>query len=291
MSEVCKLHSCLPGLPPHPAIHSASCRYLIPGGSAGHFQRQGFTFDVGSSMMFGLGKEGTTNLITRALAAVGKSVDTAPDPTQIHYHLPPSEAHPEVRLLPVGHAKQPGCSTVACCVTEARWRAQGLQVKVWRDYTEFIKELTSRFPHDRAGIQKFYDECWRVFNALNSLELKSLEEPKYLLGGAHAACNVRTDWLRHLFASQQGKSSVSLLSLLPDSRLVVTPPRLLACRAGSHQPHSASHTRSPTTTWPACRICQAAPGMPHAGQLPDHQHGGRGPPPHQGPRVAALHRH
>ena len=75
----------------------ACLRYLIPGGSAGHFEREGYTFDVGSSMMFGLGKEGTTNLITRALAAVGKSVETAPDPTQIHYHLPPSVAHPQVR--------------------------------------------------------------------------------------------------------------------------------------------------------------------------------------------------
>ena len=48
-------------------------------------------------MMFGLGHEGSTNLITRALAAVGKTVETSPDPTQIHYHLPKSEAHPKVR--------------------------------------------------------------------------------------------------------------------------------------------------------------------------------------------------
>ncbi len=71
-------------------------RYVIPGGSAGHFHREGYTFDVGSSMMFGMGHEGTTNLITRALAAVGKSLDTVPDPTQIHYHLPRSPAHPQV---------------------------------------------------------------------------------------------------------------------------------------------------------------------------------------------------
>ena len=60
---------------------------------------------------------------------------------------------------------------------------QGLEVKVWRKYEEFIAELTQKFPHEEAGIKKFYDECWRVFNSLNSLELKSLEEPKYLLGG------------------------------------------------------------------------------------------------------------
>lgn len=59
---------------------------------------------------------------------------------------------------------------------------QGLDVKVWRDYEQFLQELGDRFPHERKGIRKFYDECWRVFNSLNSLELKSLEEPRYLLG-------------------------------------------------------------------------------------------------------------
>jgi hypothetical protein len=41
---------------------------------------------------------------------------------------------------------------------------------------------TRRFPHEAEGIRKFYGECWAVFNALNSLEMKSLEEPRYLLG-------------------------------------------------------------------------------------------------------------
>lgn len=39
-------------------------------------------------MMFGFGDEGNTNLITRALASVGKRVETIEDPVQIHYHLP-----------------------------------------------------------------------------------------------------------------------------------------------------------------------------------------------------------
>lgn len=128
-------------------------KYVIPGGSAGRYEREGYIFDVGSSMMFGMGDKGTTNLITRALAAVGRSLETFPDPTQIHYRLPKSKAHPE-----------------------------GLEVKVWRDYGQFIDELTARFPHEAKGIRKFYDECWRVFDSLNSLELKSLEEPRYLLG-------------------------------------------------------------------------------------------------------------
>lgn len=73
-------------------------KYLIPGGSAAHFKRDGYTFDVGSSMMFGFGDQGTTNLITKALEAVGKRIPTIPDPTQVHYHLPKSKNHPQVRV-------------------------------------------------------------------------------------------------------------------------------------------------------------------------------------------------
>mmetsp|Transcript_7876 Transcript_7876/g.22496 ORF Transcript_7876/g.22496 Transcript_7876/m.22496 type:complete len:623 (+) Transcript_7876:195-2063(+) len=128
-------------------------KYLIPGGSAGAYERDGFKFDVGSSMMFGLGDKGETNLLTRCLASVGKTIESVPDPTQIHYHLPASNAHPT-----------------------------GLEPKVWRDYDEFISELVQWFPHEEKGIRAFYGDCWKVFNALNSLELKSLEEPRYLLG-------------------------------------------------------------------------------------------------------------
>ncbi|MGL5065035.1 MAG: NAD(P)-binding protein, partial [Microcoleus sp.] len=62
--------------------------YLIPGGSAGYFDREGYRFDVGASMIFGFGQRGTTNLLTRALQAVDVSLETIPDPIQLHYHLP-----------------------------------------------------------------------------------------------------------------------------------------------------------------------------------------------------------
>lgn len=120
-------------------------RYLIPGGSAGYFEREGYRFDVGASMIFGFGKKGTTNLLTKALNAVNVSLETIPDPVQIHYHLP-----------------------------------AGLEVKVHQDYEKFLQELTSYFPHEQEGIRKFYDECWKVFNCLNAMELLSLEEPRYL---------------------------------------------------------------------------------------------------------------
>lgn len=136
-------------------------KYLIPGGSAGHFKREGYTFDVGSSMMFGFGDKGTTNLITRCLKSVNKSLETVADPSQVIYHLPKSAAHP-----------------------------QGLEINVHRDYDAFVRELVSRFPHEEAGIKGFYGECWKIFNALNSIELKSLEEPRYLL----------TEFMRHPIA-------------------------------------------------------------------------------------------
>lgn len=120
-------------------------RYLIPGGSAGYFEREGYRFDVGASMIFGFGQQGTTNLLTRALAAVDMTLETLPDPVQIHYHLP-----------------------------------KGLELKVHHQYEKFIFELTEQFPHEKEGIRKFYDECWNVFNCLNVMDLLSLEEPRYL---------------------------------------------------------------------------------------------------------------
>ena len=121
-------------------------RYLIPGGSAGSFERQGYRFDVGASMIFGFGDRGTTNLLTRALAAVGQQLETLPDPVQIHYHLP-----------------------------------QGLSLKVHRNYEKYLQELAAIFPHEHQGLRRFYDTCWQVFNDLNQMELLSLEEPRYLL--------------------------------------------------------------------------------------------------------------
>ena len=120
-------------------------RYLIPGGSAGYFERSGYRFDVGASMIFGFGDRGTTNLLTRALQAVGQHLETIPDPVQIHYHLP-----------------------------------NHLDLKVHRDYEKFLEELIAYFPHEATGIRRFYDECWKVFNCLNAMDLLSLEEPRYL---------------------------------------------------------------------------------------------------------------
>ncbi len=120
-------------------------RYLIPGGSGGSFRREGYTFDVGASMIFGFGEKGHTNLLTRALADVGEHQDTIPDPAQLEYHLP-----------------------------------AGLNVAVDRDYETFLADLTARFPHEAKGIRRFYDTCWQVFRCLDAMPLLSLEDPAYL---------------------------------------------------------------------------------------------------------------
>ncbi|WP_353932651.1 carotenoid isomerase [Okeanomitos corallinicola TIOX110] len=121
-------------------------RYLIPGGSAGYFQHQGYTFDVGASMIFGFGKQGTTNLLTRALDAVNVKLETIPDPVQIHYHLP-----------------------------------NKLDIKVEQNYEKFLQNLIAYFPQEEKGIRRFYHECQKIFNCLNSIELLSLEEPSYVM--------------------------------------------------------------------------------------------------------------
>ena len=68
------------------------------------------------------------NLITQALAAVGCEMEVIPDPTTVHFHLP-----------------------------------NNLSVRVRKEYSEFIAELTSKFPHEKEGILKFYSKCWKVY--------------------------------------------------------------------------------------------------------------------------------
>ncbi|KAG6388500.1 hypothetical protein SASPL_149928 [Salvia splendens] len=101
-------------------------KYVIPGGSSGFYERDGFKFDVGSSVMFGFSEKGNLNLITQALAAVGARLEVIPDPTTVHFHLP-----------------------------------NGLSVQVDREYNKFISELISKFPHEKEGILKFYGVCWQ----------------------------------------------------------------------------------------------------------------------------------
>ena len=120
-------------------------KYIIPGGSGGSFKRKGYTFDVGASMIFGFGEKGYTNLLTRALKDVNEKCETIPDPVQLEYHLP-----------------------------------NDLNLSVNKNYSHFIEKLSKRFPHEKKGINKFYETCKKVFNCLDSMPLLSIEDPSYL---------------------------------------------------------------------------------------------------------------
>ena len=120
-------------------------KYIIPGGSGGSFKRNGYTFDVGASMIFGFGEKGYTNLLTRALKDVDEKCETVPDPVQLEYHLP-----------------------------------NNFCISVDRSYEKFISKLTACFPHEKDGIKKFYGTCEKVFNCLDSMPLLSIEDPSYL---------------------------------------------------------------------------------------------------------------
>ena len=120
-------------------------KYIIPGGSGGSFRRNGYTFDVGASMIFGFGKNGYTNLLTRALKDVNERCETIPDPVQLEYHLP-----------------------------------NKFNLSVDKNYSNFINKLSERFPHEKEGIKKFYGACRKVFNCLDSMPLLSIEDPAYL---------------------------------------------------------------------------------------------------------------
>ena len=64
-------------------------------------------------MIFGFGEKGYTNLLTRALSDVNEKCETIPDPVQLEYHLP-----------------------------------NNFSISVDRDYGEFIRKLSDRFPKE-----------------------------------------------------------------------------------------------------------------------------------------------
>jgi prolycopene isomerase len=138
----------------------------FPGGSCSAFLKGGYTFDAGASVFYGFCEndaKGTLNLHSRIFRKLGVSFETVPDPVQIHYHLP-----------------------------------AGFEVPAWFDRSRFLESLSRRFPHEREGIRKFYDELESVYEILNSLPAGSLEDVMHLavVGARHplktAALGVKT---------------------------------------------------------------------------------------------------
>ena len=119
-----------------------------PGGSCSSFQREGYNFDAGASVFYGFGENstsGTLNLHTRIFRKLGLHVPTISDPVQIHYHLP-----------------------------------SGFSIPAFYDRHAFLDALRARFPHERDGIEKFYNELEAVHDILSSLPAGSLEDVFHL---------------------------------------------------------------------------------------------------------------
>ena len=119
-----------------------------PGGSCSSFQREGYNFDAGASVFYGFGENstsGTLNLHTRIFRKLGLHVPTIHDPVQIHYHLP-----------------------------------NGFSIPAFYNRHEFLNALGARFPHERDGIEKFYNELEAVHDILSSLPAGSLEDVFHL---------------------------------------------------------------------------------------------------------------
>ncbi|NTW51828.1 MAG: FAD-dependent oxidoreductase [Chlorobiaceae bacterium] len=127
----------------------------FPGGSCSSFSKGGYRFDAGASVFYGFCDEdarGTLNLHARIFRKLGIPVLTIPDPVQIHYHMP-----------------------------------AGFDVPVHYDRNRFLECLYGRFPHEREGIRRFYDELESVYDILSSLPAGSLEDLFHLaaVGGRH----------------------------------------------------------------------------------------------------------
>nr|ABV27216.1 carotenoid isomerase 1 [Chloracidobacterium thermophilum] len=127
-------------------------QHTVPGGSASYFTRAGYRFDVGASLIYGLGTEGTINFVAEALAEVGETVETRRDDVQIHYHLP-----------------------------------DGLEIRTHYDRERFLEELTRYFPQERAGIRAFYDAAMETYRVLARVPLVALDDVPGLVRGIAAA--------------------------------------------------------------------------------------------------------
>lgn len=116
-------------------------QHTVPGGSASHFDRRGYRFDVGASLLYTLGTEGKANFLHRILNEIGEPIASVLDPIQIHYHLP-----------------------------------EGLEVRAHYERERFLNELISHFPAERDAIRTFYDRLGEVFALMDSLDYISIED-------------------------------------------------------------------------------------------------------------------
>ncbi|KAL9399797.1 hypothetical protein Peur_008758 [Populus x canadensis] len=130
-------------------------KYVIPGGSSGIMRGMDILLMLALLLCLvsvtrliwilpsSSGFWGNLNLITRALAAVGCEMEVIPDLTTVHFHLP-----------------------------------NNLSVKVPKEYSDFISELTAKFPHENEGILKFY--AYYLPQNAGDITRKYIKDPELL---------------------------------------------------------------------------------------------------------------
>lgn len=139
------------------------------GGSCSAFSKGGYTFDAGASVFYGFNDDdtkGTLNLHSRIFRKLGVGFRTVPDPVQIHYHMP-----------------------------------EGFEVPVYYERRRFLDCLCRRFPHEKEGIRRFYDELESVYGILSALPAGSLEDPLHIAAvGARHPLKAASLGLKTLFS-------------------------------------------------------------------------------------------
>ncbi len=95
-------------------------QHYIPGGICSSFRRKGFTFDAGSTMLFGFGEKGF-----RA------------------HRFVMNELEEEIDIIP----------------QDATYRLHvlGKEITYWRDFERYFAELAAAFPGQKEELRSFYN--------------------------------------------------------------------------------------------------------------------------------------
>ncbi|AGA89032.1 phytoene dehydrogenase-like oxidoreductase [Thioflavicoccus mobilis 8321] len=110
------------------------------GGATHCFTRDGFRFDVGPSLFWGLGDPHSLNPVTQVVRALGESIESVPYDPLSCYHLPEG-------ILPV-HGR-------------------------WRDYREAVARFSPRGAQELVALERRFMDLYRVLTAIPVLGLRA----------------------------------------------------------------------------------------------------------------------
>lgn len=119
-------------------------QHYVPGGMCSSFRRQGFTFDAGSTLLFGFGERGF-----RA------------------HRFVMNELEEEIDMIPQEDTY--------------RLHVLGKEITFWKDFDRFIEEFIAIFPHQEKELRSFYSFLWGLYKGAvsdNEMIVPPSELPK-----------------------------------------------------------------------------------------------------------------